>query len=178
MTRRIVRQIVIGVFELTCATAAVAQDEDDAVLKPAEPDFTLVSLPTSLRLPKFKSAFRVTHRFGRPLGDGDFADLVCRALSSLGLEVEAVPEAGGALDKVVERCPEIVFLDVDMPRMDGITTCERLRAAPQTSSSTIVMLTASTDDRVEQRAGEAGADLFLTKPFSPLDLLRLVDELG
>ena len=45
-----------------------AQDaNDDAVLKPAEPDFTLVSLPTSLRLPKFKGAFRVTHRFLRPV---------------------------------------------------------------------------------------------------------------
>jgi uncharacterized beta barrel domain-containing protein DUF5777 len=73
--RHIVRQMAIAVLALTCATAAFAQDEDDAVLKPAEPDFTLVSLPTSLRLPKFKSAFRVTHRFGRPLGDGDFGDL-------------------------------------------------------------------------------------------------------
>jgi hypothetical protein len=58
-----------------CAPAALAQ-QDDAVLKPAEPDFTLVSLPTSLRLPVFKSAFRITHRFGRPLADGDFGDLV------------------------------------------------------------------------------------------------------
>jgi Membrane bound beta barrel domain (DUF5777) len=73
--RQIVRQIAIAVMALTCATAALAQDEDDAVLKPAEPDFTVVSLPTSLRLPLFKSAFRVTHRFGRPLGDGDFGDL-------------------------------------------------------------------------------------------------------
>ena len=54
---------------------ARAQDDDPAVLKLAEPDFTLVALPTSLRLPKFKSAFRVTHRFTRPLGDGDFGDL-------------------------------------------------------------------------------------------------------
>ncbi len=42
-------------------------DDDDATIKPAEPDFTLISLPTSLRLPQFKSAFRVTHRFARPL---------------------------------------------------------------------------------------------------------------
>jgi uncharacterized beta barrel domain-containing protein DUF5777 len=41
--------------------------EDDAVLKLAEPDFTIISLPTSLRLPKYKSAFRVTHRFTRPI---------------------------------------------------------------------------------------------------------------
>jgi hypothetical protein len=39
------------------------------------PDFTIVNLPTTLRVPRFKSAFRVTHRFGRPLGAGDFGDL-------------------------------------------------------------------------------------------------------
>ena len=47
--------------------AATTQSDDDEVLKLAEPDFTLISLPTSLRLPKYKSAFRVTHRFTRPL---------------------------------------------------------------------------------------------------------------
>ena len=60
---------------LMSASVVVAQDEDDAVLKLAEPDFTLIALPTSLRLPKFKSVFRVTHRFTRPLGQGDFGDL-------------------------------------------------------------------------------------------------------
>jgi hypothetical protein len=53
---------------LLAATAGYAQDDaDDRVLKPAEPDFTLISLPTSLRLPEYGSAFRVTHRFTRPL---------------------------------------------------------------------------------------------------------------
>lgn len=59
---------------LALAPAAFAQ-EDDASLKLAEQDFTLVSLPTALRLPRFGSAFRVSHRFLRPLGDGDFGDL-------------------------------------------------------------------------------------------------------
>ena len=49
------------------SASTAPQTEDDAVLKLAEPDFTLVSLPTSLRLPRYKSAFRVTHRFTRPL---------------------------------------------------------------------------------------------------------------
>jgi hypothetical protein len=57
------------------ASAALAQDDDPAVLNLAEPDFTLVSLPTSLRVPTMESAFRVTHRFGRSLGEGDFGDL-------------------------------------------------------------------------------------------------------
>src|SRR4029450_3928363 len=51
------------------------QDDPDLDISFAQPDFTLVALPTTLRLPKFKSAFRVTHRFTRPLGDGSFGDL-------------------------------------------------------------------------------------------------------
>jgi hypothetical protein len=52
---------------LLSAPPAFAQEEDDRALKPAEPDFTLVNLPTSLRLPAGGGAFRVTHRFTRPL---------------------------------------------------------------------------------------------------------------
>jgi hypothetical protein len=54
---------------------AQAQDDDPGALRLAEPDFALISLPTSLRLPTFGSSFRVTHRFLRPLGQGDFGDL-------------------------------------------------------------------------------------------------------
>ncbi|MCA1689660.1 MAG: response regulator, partial [Actinobacteria bacterium] len=71
-----------------------------------------------------------------------------------------------------------VFLDIDMPRVDGIEACRRLRADPAHAGATIVMLTASADDSARTRAEAAGADLFLTKPFSPLDLLRMVDRLG
>ena len=90
-------------------------------------------------------------------------------------------EAGDGLEAVEvakrER-PAIVFLDVDMPRLDGIEACRRLRADSDTSKTTIVMLTAAHGDTVQAEAEEAGADLFLTKPFSPLDLLRLVDRLA
>ncbi|OFW07619.1 MAG: hypothetical protein A3I61_17675 [Acidobacteria bacterium RIFCSPLOWO2_02_FULL_68_18] len=58
------------------AFAQAPQDDPDLDLSFEQPDFTLVNLPTTLRLPRFKSAFRVTHRFGRPLGQGDFGDLV------------------------------------------------------------------------------------------------------
>jgi hypothetical protein len=67
-------RLLLALALLSIAATASAQN-DDAVLKPAEPDFNLVSLPTSLRLPKFGSAFRVTHRFGRSL-NGDFGDVV------------------------------------------------------------------------------------------------------
>ena len=83
-----------------------------------------------------------------------------------------------ALEVARRRRPSLVFLDVNMPRLDGIDACRQLRSDAQTSSTTIVMLTAANDNAVEREAEEAGADLFLTKPFSPLDLLRLVDSLG
>jgi hypothetical protein len=58
------------------AAAAQVPDDPDLDARPAQPDFTIVNLPTTLRLPRFKSAFRVTHRFTRPLGQGDFSDLL------------------------------------------------------------------------------------------------------
>ena len=74
--------------------------------------------------------------------------------------------------------PSIVFLDIDMPRLNGIETCRRLKSEPATADATVVMLTADADHHGERDARHAGADLFLTKPFSPLQLLRLVDRLG
>ncbi len=56
-------------------TEAVQTDDDDMSLDRDEPDFSVVLLPTNLRLPRFKSAFRIIHRFSRPLGQGNFGDL-------------------------------------------------------------------------------------------------------
>jgi two-component system chemotaxis response regulator CheY len=92
-----------------------------------------------------------------------------------------IHEASDGLEAVAvarRELPALVFLDVDMPRLNGIDTCRQLRSDHSTSGTTIVMLTAAHGEGVEREAEEAGADLFLTKPFSPLDLLRLVDRLG
>lgn len=83
-----------------------------------------------------------------------------------------------ALEAAAQECPRIVFLDYDMPRLNGIETCRRLRSDPSTADATIIMLTGMSDAPALDRALDAGADHFLTKPFSPLRLLRLVDELG
>ncbi len=77
MIRASIRFLAAATLVLFAAAPALAQDDsDDAVFRPAEPDFTLIALPTGLPLPKYKSAFRVTHRFTRPLGSGDFGDFV------------------------------------------------------------------------------------------------------
>lgn len=82
-----------------------------------------------------------------------------------------------ALEAVEREQPQIVFMDLSMPRMDGLEAVRRVRAAPG-KQPTIVMLTAFAGDENARAAEEAGADLFLTKPFSPLELLNLVDELN
>ena len=61
--------------ETTAPAPTAAETDDDTAIDEAEPDFTLVNLSTALPLPRFKSAFRVTHRFARALGEGDFGDL-------------------------------------------------------------------------------------------------------
>ncbi len=92
-----------------------------------------------------------------------------------------VREAGDGADAVrtaIEARPEIVFLDIPLPEVDGIEACRRLRSDPATADATIVMLTRNGGRRSERSARTAGADVLLTKPFSPLHLLRLVDRVG
>jgi CheY-like chemotaxis protein len=93
-------------------------------------------------------------------------------------ELHEAADGVEAIEVARQTRPQIIFLDVDMPRLDGIETCRAMRANSATTDATIVILTASHGNGIEAEAEEAGADLFLTKPFSPLALLRLVDRLG
>jgi len=93
-----------------------------------------------------------------------------------GMATRQAADGVEALELAAEIAPAIVFLDIDMPRLDGIATCRELRERFDPGLR-IVMLTAAGPDQ-ELAARAAGADLFLTKPFSPLSLLRLVDDLG
>ena len=93
-----------------------------------------------------------------------------------GFELIQAADGEEALALADETKPRIVFLDVDMPKLNGLDACRALRERAELAHTRIVMLTAGVQH--ERAAHEAGADLFLTKPFSPLDLLRLVDELA
>jgi CheY-like chemotaxis protein len=95
-----------------------------------------------------------------------------------GFELTEASNGREALEVARREPPQLVFLDIDMPQIDGYEACRRLRAEPETAQATIVMLTAAAGQEAEREAEEAGADLFLTKPFSPLELLRLVHDLG
>jgi CheY-like chemotaxis protein len=111
--------------------------------------------------------------------DPSIRKLVATTLEDVaGFELLEAGDGGEALDLAAEEAPAIVLLDIDMPGLDGLEACRRLRAETATAGTTIVMLTAAAGEEAERAAEEAGADLFLTKPFSPLELLRLVSDLG
>lgn len=74
--RCLVLMLAIGAVTAPMAAAQTADEDPDLELNVSQPDFTLAALPTNLRLPKGRFAFRVTHRFARPLGEGDFGDLL------------------------------------------------------------------------------------------------------
>jgi two-component system phosphate regulon response regulator PhoB len=82
-----------------------------------------------------------------------------------------------AVEVARKNRPDLALLDVQMPQLDGLEVCRRLRQAPECAHTRIVMLTASGQSEERARGLAAGADEYLTKPFSPLKLLALVRSL-
>jgi CheY-like chemotaxis protein len=90
--------------------------------------------------------------------------------------VEAAEDGEGALALARERRPDLMLLDIGMPGMDGLEVCRRLKADPATSGIKIVLLTARVQERDREVGMAAGADGYLTKPFSPRAVIAYVDE--
>lgn len=72
--------------------------------------------------------------------------------------------------------PNLILLDVQMPGLDGIEVCRQIKSDAELRHALVVMLTAQTQADIHRRATSAGADSFLTKPFSPLQLLDIVER--
>lgn len=94
-----------------------------------------------------------------------------------GFEVSVARDGEEALRKVEESTPDVMLLDVMMPKKTGYEVCQQIRANPSLSGVKIVMLTAKGRDTEVAKGLDLGADAYMTKPFSTKDLVAQVRAL-
>jgi two-component system alkaline phosphatase synthesis response regulator PhoP/two-component system response regulator VicR len=105
------------------------------------------------------------------------ARLVQVNLERLGHTVELAHDGLEARDKALQGGYDLLVLDVMMPHMDGVEVLRTLRKDPRTKNLKIVILTVKAQDEDILRGFENGADYYLTKPFNPDEVARLIDEI-
>ncbi len=105
----------------------------------------------------------------------DIRDLIRMTLEMGGYGVHEAPDGNTALQMADRVSPDLMLLDVMMPGgMDGLEVCRRIKANSRHKRTKVLMLSAR-DQAADRRAGkDAGADDYLTKPFSPRELLQVV----
>jgi len=103
--------------------------------------------------------------------------LIRMTLESEDYEIIEAADGEEALSQARAELPELVLLDVMMPRRTGLEVCRLLKADESTTGMTIVMLTARAQEADLREARAAGCDDYFMKPFSPVALLRKVDEI-
>jgi CheY-like chemotaxis protein len=91
--------------------------------------------------------------------------------------VSTAEDGESALALARAEMPDLVLLDIGMPGLDGLEVCRRLKADPATRGIKVVLLTARVQERDREVGLAAGADGYLTKPFSPRAVIAYVDEM-
>jgi two-component system phosphate regulon response regulator PhoB len=109
--------------------------------------------------------------------DANLVELIRYNLEKEGFDVVSTPDGEEALVLAEEDRPDVVVLDWMIANLSGIEVCRRLRRAPETASLPIIMLTARAEEGDRIRGLETGADDYVTKPFSPRELVARVRAL-
>jgi CheY-like chemotaxis protein len=109
--------------------------------------------------------------------DEDILAMVTMRLQRCGFDVVSARDGAEALALIRQSRPDIAVLDVSMPGVTGIEVTEAVRDDPELAGIRVVLLTASASDAAVTRGLAAGADAYVTKPFSPQDLATCVEGL-
>ena len=110
--------------------------------------------------------------------DADIVRFVEVNLRLEGFQVLTARDGQEALTKALDLQPDVVLLDVLMPRIDGYTVCARLRADRRGATIPVILLTANFISADQEVARRAGADDFVVKPFDPCELMARVKALA
>ena len=99
------------------------------------------------------------------------------SLGMEGYEVVTALDGEQALEKVAQQKPDLIVLDIMMPKLDGYETCKALKANAETRDIPVILLSAK-GRNVDQKVGfEVGADDYITKPFSPRKLVERINSI-
>lgn len=109
--------------------------------------------------------------------DEDILLLVATRLTRDGFDVVTARTGAEALELVLERRPQVAVLDIGMPPPDGLEVVRRIRADPLLNGTRLLLLTAKAQESDVRRGIEAGADAYISKPFSPAELSARVRAL-
>ncbi len=109
--------------------------------------------------------------------DADIRLLVVMRLQHSGHDVTGVGDGRAAIEACRENEHDLIVLDVMMPGMDGLAACRELRSDPVTAKVPVILLTARAQSADVEAGIAAGADDYVTKPFSPRELAARVDSL-
>jgi chemosensory pili system protein ChpA (sensor histidine kinase/response regulator) len=100
-----------------------------------------------------------------------------RVLERHGYEVATAKDGIDALERMAERVPDLMLLDIEMPRMDGYELAAAMRSDSRLRDVPIIMITSRTGEKHRQRAFELGVQRYLGKPYQEPELMRNVNEL-
>jgi CheY-like chemotaxis protein len=109
--------------------------------------------------------------------DAEVRGLVAELLARVGFEVLAAGDGLELVELATRQRPQLIVADITMPRMDGYTAIARLRGQPATAGIPIIVLTASLDPAYGQLSEGLGVSAYMTKPFSPMLLGELAQEM-
>ena len=104
----------------------------------------------------------------------DIVELLRYNLEEAGFETDYVRNGADALHRAVEKSPDLILLDLMLPEVDGLIVCRLLKNEPRTKNIPIVMVTAKTEERDRIAGLELGVDDYITKPFSPKEVVLRV----
>jgi CheY-like chemotaxis protein len=123
----------------------------------------------------------VTQGLGRVLvvdDDEVIRQLIAVNLTLEGFDVATAVDGRDCLEKVGSVGPDVITLDVMMPRLDGWVTATQLRRNPDTAGIKVVLITARAQEDDRDRGRQIGVDAYLTKPFDPAEMIRVIRELA
>lgn len=104
----------------------------------------------------------------------DIAELLRYNLQEAGFKTDYVRNGADALQRAVEKTPDLILLDLMLPEVDGMIVCRLLKNDPRTKNIPIVMVTAKTEEKDRVAGLELGADDYIIKPFSPREVVLRV----